>query len=126
MNPYRSLILLMTVAVLLVTTGCASYRVSSNVQAPTPAALPASQAVLISEDALPARKYREIGPIDVSVKKLTIFHANPTREQANDALTDKARAIGADGVVKVKYDYGVGLTTWGYMDAKGIAVKFIE
>jgi hypothetical protein len=49
--------------------------------------------VLISEDSLPNRKYKVIGPIEVSVKKLTIFHKDPTKEMANDALAEKARAI---------------------------------
>jgi hypothetical protein len=29
-------------------------------------------------------------------------------------------------VIHVKYESGVGLTTWGYMDAKGTAVRFTK
>lgn len=119
--------------------GCASYRVSSNVDAPpapAPAASPAPAAgqapaaaaapvsVIVVEDALPGRKYRELGPIEVSVKKLTIFHKDPTKEQANEALIERARAMGADAVIKVTYKSGIGFTTWGYIDATGVAVKF--
>jgi hypothetical protein len=110
------------------TAGCASYRVESNIEekpAPAAAASPAAQ-VLLSEGSLPGRKYSEVGPIEVSVKKLTVFHADPTKEQANQALIEKARLLGADAVINVKYESGVGFTTWGYMDAKGTAVKFTK
>jgi len=113
---------------LAISAGCAAYRVESNIEekpAPASAAAPSGQ-VLISEGGLSGRKYAEIGPIDVSVKKLTVFHADPTKEQANQALIEKARLLGADAVINVKYESGVGLTTWGYMDAKGTAVKFAK
>jgi uncharacterized protein YbjQ (UPF0145 family) len=32
--------------------------------------------------------------------------------------------LGADAVINIKYKSGVGLTTWGYIDANGVAVKF--
>jgi len=34
--------------------------------------------------------------------------------------------MGADAVINVTYASGVGFTTWGYMDAKGVAVKLQE
>lgn len=103
-------------------TGCAAYRVDSNIDTPQAPPTASTANVLITEG-IPSVKYREIGPVEVSVKKLTIFHKDPTREQANEALTEKARAIGADAVIKVKYESGIGLMTWGYMDAKGTGVK---
>ncbi len=127
---------LLAIAILVSTaSGCASYRTDSNIStAPTTAPAPTVAAttpapiskVLISEDALPNRKYKEIGPIEVSVKKLTIFHKDPTKEQANEALIEKATVIGADAVVNVTYKSGVGFTTWGYMDASGTGVKLID
>lgn len=136
---------------LAMTTGCASYRVESNipshVQVPIPASGISSEApatpavnvipsaaiskesrskVQISTDSLPGRRYKEVGPVEVSVKKLTIFHKDPTKEQADEALKEKAAAIAADAVVNVTYTSGVGLTTWGYMDAKGTGVRFEE
>jgi len=112
------------------TVGCASYRVDSNVDSKaataTPAAAPSTAPVLIAEDSLPGRKYTEVGPIEVSVKKLTIFHKDPTKEQANDALIEKARSIGANAVINVRYSSGVGFTTWGYMDARGVGVKLVD
>jgi len=95
MNVSRHTASFLVAAVMLGASGCASHRVSSNVESASSAALPASHAVVISEDAMPGRQYREVGPMEVAVKKLTLFHANPTREQANTALIEKARAIGA-------------------------------
>ena len=59
-------------------------------------------------------------------KKLTVFHKDPTKEQANEALIEKARSIGANAVVNIKYTSGIGFTTWGYIDAKGVGVKLVE
>jgi hypothetical protein len=109
-------------------SGCATYRTESNLPPPsvvTPAASQPSK-VVISEDSLPGRKYKVIGPVDISVKKLTVFHSDPTREMANDALIAKAREMGADAVIEVEYKSGVGLTTWGYLDAKGKGVKLSD
>jgi hypothetical protein len=115
------------VLALAVLSGCASYRISSNVELPPES--PPQQVlapVVLAEDNLPGRKYREIGPVEVSVKKLTIFHKDPTKEQAQDALIERARAMGADAVINITYEAGIGFTTWGYMDAKGLAVKLEE
>ena len=112
--------------VVVITSGCASYRVSSNVDTlPAPTATSATP-VLITETGLSDRKFKVLGPIDVSVKKLTVFHKDPTKEQANEALVEKARLLGADAVINVTYASGIGFTTWGYIDAKGTAVKLTE
>ena len=112
--------------VVVITSGCASYRVSSNVDTlPAPTAASATP-VLITEAGLSDRKFKVLGPIDVSVKKLTVFHKDPTKEQANEALVEKARLLGADAVINVTYASGIGFTTWGYIDAKGTAVKLTE
>jgi hypothetical protein len=112
--------------VVATTAGCASYRTSSNIESKPEAAPAASVKVLLAEDSLPGRKYLEVGPIEVSVKKLTVFHKDPTKEQANEALIEKARSIGANAVIKITYTSGIGFTTWGYMDAKGVGVKLAE
>jgi len=41
-------------------------------------------------------------------------------------LIEKARSIGANAVVNIKYTSGIGFTTWGYIDAKGVGVKLVE
>jgi len=118
---------LVVVIVAAIASGCASYRTDSNITSePSASTAKPIAKVLISEDSLPNRKYKELGPIEVSVKKLTLFHKDPTKDQANEALMEKARAIGADAVINVKYESGVGFTTWGYIDAKGTGVKLAE
>ncbi len=106
-------------------SGCA-YRTSSNIKPQPEGTVVSTHPVIIAEDDLPGRRYEDLGPIEVSVKKLTMFHADPTREQANEALIEQARVVGADAVINVTYKSGIGLMTWGYMDAKGSGVKFVE
>jgi uncharacterized protein YbjQ (UPF0145 family) len=110
----------------LLMSGCAAYRTDSNISSdalPVQAAKPYTGEVKIIEGMPTNLQYKEISRIEVSVKKLTIFHKDPTKEQADAALVEKARAIGADAVIGVKYDIGIGLMTWGYMDAEGLGVK---
>jgi hypothetical protein len=118
--------LLAVVAMVAITSGCASYRTSSNITSESPPVLNANTKVLIAEDSLPGRKYKAIGPIEVSVKKATIFHQDPTKAQANEALIETARVIGADAVINVTYQSGIGMMTWGYMDATGTGVKLAD
>ena len=108
------------VVVISMGSGCAAYRTSSNINSSTYAH---NGPVTVTEGSLPDNGYTVISPIDVSIKKLTLFHANPTKEQADEALKDKARLIGADAVINVRYKSGVGMTTWGYIDAAGTGVK---
>lgn len=122
----KAIVLLVMVISLAITSGCATYRTSSNIAADSTTAISADTRVIISEGSLPDLKYKIIGPIEVSVKKLTIFHKDPTRKQANDALIEKAAVIGADAVINVTYKSGVGFTTWGYIDASGTGVKLAE
>ncbi|MDX1771368.1 MAG: heavy metal-binding domain-containing protein [Planococcaceae bacterium] len=107
-------------------SGCSTYRTSSNIQSQPASVIDKTSRVIISEGDIKDQEYEEIGPIEVSVKKLTVFHKDPTKEQANEALIEKARMIGANAVVNVSYKSGIGLTTWGYMDAKGTGVKVVE
>lgn len=106
--------------------GCAAYRTSSNIESDSVHPKNADKKILISQDSLSNRKYKIIRPVEVSVKKSNLFLKNPTKEQANAALIEKARAIGADAVINVVYDTGIGFTTWGYIDAKGDGVTFLE
>ena len=120
--------LLGAIMVAVLASGCATYRTESNINSPAPVAASASAStnVVIAEDSLSSRIYKVLGPIEVTIKKLTIFHKDPTKEMANEALTEKARAMGADGVVNVTYKNGIGFTTWGYIEAKGDGVKFTK
>lgn len=102
-------------------SGCA-YRNDSGINIPENINS-ASSTILITEDNLNAKNCKTIEQIDVSVKKLTVFHSDPTKEQVNYVLSEKAKLLNANAVRNVKYSSGVGFTTWGYMDAQGDASK---
>lgn len=121
----KKLPMLSAIIAVTLLSGCASYRTDSNIPSESKPSVASNANVLIMEG-VPDKKYKELGPVEVSVKKLTAFHKDPTKEQANAALIEKARVIGADAVIKVTYESGIGFTTWGYMDAKGTGVKFGE
>jgi len=122
---HKSVLLLAAIIAATALSGCATYRTESNITSEPTSAVNLKANVLIFEG-VPAKKYKEVGLVEISVKKLTVFHKDPTKEQANEALIEKARIIGADAVIKVTYESGVGFTTWGYIDAKGMGVKFGE
>lgn len=115
--------LAIVVLVMLSLSGCATYRSSSNVESSGRVNGGARTEPVTITEGTPQEKYAEIGFIEISIKKLTVFNADPTRDQANELLREKARAIGADAVIQVKYMNGIGLTTWGYLDAQGMGVK---
>jgi len=105
---------------------CASYRVDSNLP-PLSSVNNNTQnkEVLVYErGTLPKEKFKDLKQIEVTVKKLTVFHTDPTKAQANEELKTIANSIGADAVVNVEYKSGIGWFTWGYIDASGMAVKF--
>lgn len=112
--------LTVAVALGLSFTGC-SYRTDSGISIPQNVS--AKTSMLITEDDLIDKNCKTIEQIDASVKKLTVFHKNPTKEQVNFVLSEKAKKLDANAVRNVKYTSGVGLTTWGYMDAQGDASK---
>ena len=103
-------------------TGCAASS-NSTADSSLPKLSPYAL-VTISADALPNRNYTTIGPVEVTVKKPTVFDRNPTQEDANQALTEKARAMGADAVINATYLSGVdAATSWAQIEAKGVAVR---
>jgi uncharacterized protein YbjQ (UPF0145 family) len=79
---------------------------------------------VIPSGTTPARKYQVLRRIEISIKKLTVFHSDPTKEQANAELKKRAAPLGCDAVINVQYQSGIGLTTWGYIDAQGDCVRF--
>lgn len=106
-------------------SGCATYRTSSNIDVQPSSGVSSTANVQILEGA-PDRKFKELGQIEVSIKKLTVFHKNPTKEQANAALIEKAKILGGDAVIRTRYESGADLTTWGYIHAIGICVAWVE
>ncbi len=84
----------------------------------------APSSVVVTEGGI-SQDYETIGDIRVSVKKTTIFHADPTKEQATEALREKGASVGADAVINATYgDVGPGLMSWGSIEAEGTAVRY--
>jgi hypothetical protein len=81
--------------------------------------------VIVTENDIANRPYVSLGDISVTVRKVTIFDSDPTREKVAQALKEKAAALGADAVVLVRYGtVGVGAFSWGQMDGEGRAIAF--
>ena len=126
MNYNKPLLAIIVISAAL-TSGCAAYRTEANTALPI-ATVSSTNAktIVISEGVLPDKKYKALGPVTGEVKKLTVFHTDPTKDQVNLILTEKARAMDADAVINVIYKSGIGFMTWGYMEAAGTGVKFTE
>ena len=105
-------------------SGCASYRASSNVETSNFTASSLQSVGIFEAGNKPNDKYTTSQLIKVSVKKLTVFHDDPTKEQANAELQKRAGALDCDAVVNVAYKTGIGFTTWGYIDAQGYCAVF--
>lgn len=77
------------------------------------------------EGDLQGRPYEVLGKVSVSLNKLTIFHPDPTREQAAQRLREEAAKLGADAVINVEIgEVGLGLLSWASRDAEGQAILF--
>ena len=73
----------------------------------------------------PEEKYTELKELKVTVNKLTIFHRNPTREDALNELKAEAAKLGADAVINATVsEASIGLTSWGVRTATGMAIKY--
>ena len=105
-------------------SGCAAYRTSSNIETENQSSSPTKKVAIYEGSANPGKKFRATQRIEVSIKKLTLFHSDPTKDQANAELEKRAVALGCDAVTNVQYQSGIGLTTWGYIDAQGNCAKF--
>jgi hypothetical protein len=99
-----------------VDTGAAAS--SSESAQPTP-----YDKILMIEGDIPGRKYSSLGDVTVSVNKLTIFHAAPTRDMVNQKLKEEAAKLGADAVIFLRYGT-VGMTalSYGGLEGKGRAI----
>lgn len=106
----------------LVLTGCATYRNDLSIEAQEKSA----SHIVLSKSSMRERKYTLIEPIKVEIKKLTLFHQDPTEEMANELLQKKAAYLNADAVINIIFSSGIGITTWGYIEAHGDAIKFVK
>ncbi len=119
----QRLIRITCVAMLL--SGCATYRVTSNIPSAGEAAAVGGTVMVLQAETL-QRAYQELGPIQVTVRKGNPFMATPTHEQADLALRQKARDMGAEAIIRVHYEEGFGLMSGSHIKAEGIAIRFTE
>ncbi|MDG1288044.1 MAG: hypothetical protein P8P30_10880 [Rickettsiales bacterium] len=95
--------------------------------ATAPAKKKSAAFVRIMTEDITDRQYESLGDIEVNVNKTTIFHADPTKAMVNIELKEKAAELGADAVVLVRYGtVGIGLMSWGSLDGKGRAVRYLD
>ncbi|TMJ26921.1 MAG: hypothetical protein E6G95_12360 [Alphaproteobacteria bacterium] len=103
--------------------GWATSSVAKTGEAPR-AARPAAQIEIVEGD-VTDRPYKSLGDVSVTVNKVTIFNADPTREMVNQRLRNEAAKIGADAVILVRYGtVGIGVMSWGSLDGKGRAIVY--
>lgn len=115
------------VGALLLVGACADGWSTSQVARtaePRREARPAAQ-IEIFEGDVTDRAYKSLGDVSVTVNKVTLFNADPTREMVNQRLRTEAAKLGADAVIQVRYGtVGIGLMSWGSLDGKGRAIAF--
>jgi len=113
----------------ILVSGCATWSTSSvdsgDRQVASVAQPTSPEKVLLTENDITDRKYLSLGDITVTVNKTTLFHSNPTKEQVNQKLREKAAELGADGVILVRYgSVGASPLSWGSLEGKGRAIRF--
>ncbi len=115
---------------LLLLGACAQGWATSNVAKTTEAgavarAPTAPDQIQIIEGDITDRPYKSLGDVSVTVNKVTIFNADPTREMVNQRLRNEAAKLGADAVIQVRYGtVGISPLSWGSLDGKGRAIVF--
>ncbi|CAN5549225.1 hypothetical protein BH10PSE6_BH10PSE6_49520 [soil metagenome] len=115
------------VGALLMLGACADGWSTSQVARtaePRREARPVAQ-IEIMEGDITDRPYKSLGDVSVTVNKVTIFNADPTRDMVNQRLRTEAAKLGADAVIQVRYGtVGIGALSWGSLDGKGRAIAF--
>lgn len=115
----------------LILSACSNWS-TSNVEPAAAAATSASEKtpvgqIVISESDITDRAYVTLGDIEVTVRKTTIFNSDPTRADVDQRLREEASELGADAVVLARYGtVGVSVVSWGELDGRGRAVRFVE
>ncbi len=117
------------VLALFLFSGCSTWS-SSNVQLNKNIELKEAtnqESIILTQGDITDKQYNVLAELSVDVNKTTIFHKDPTNEDANIKLKEEASKIGADAVIFVRYGtVGVSLFSWGSLNAKGRAIKFIK
>ena len=124
MRASRKAIVVIALSALL--SACATWSTSSVDRKEQAAALkPTDPAKVALSEGDSNRKYTSLGDISVAVNKTTVFNRDPTREDVNQKLKEKAAELGADAVIHVRYgDGGISLLSWGSLEGKGRAIKY--
>ncbi|MGZ0189847.1 MAG: hypothetical protein ACKVH1_18125 [Alphaproteobacteria bacterium] len=124
-------------ASMLLLSGCATYShsdvkpqgaaaSSSGATASKPAPTNPAE-IIVTEGDITDRKYEVLADITATVNKTTIFHPDPTPKLVEEKLRAEAAKLGADAVVLVRYgDVGVSVLSWGSIDGKSRAVRFVR
>jgi len=109
-------------------SGCATWSTSSVDRKDQGAAMQASDPAKVTvSEGDSQRKYKSLGDISVTVNKTTVFNKDPTRDDVNQKLKEKAAELGADAVILVRYgEGGVSMMSWGSLEGKGRAIKFVN
>ena len=68
------ILILIALIIVVLSSGCATYRTSSNIESEPAYVIYSKSDIVITENDITDREYRIIGPVEVSVKKLFIFN----------------------------------------------------
>lgn len=117
---------ILAVSLAAILSGCATWSTSSvDRKDPTAAVKPSDPARISLTEGDSNRKYTSLGDISVTVNKTTVFNKDPTREDVNQKLKEKAAELGADAVILVRYgEGGMSLMSWGSLEGRGRAIKY--
>jgi hypothetical protein len=114
--------------VLLVTVIAALASANATTAQTVVAAAPHTSNVdgfIVTEGDISDRPYAELGPVTAKAGKLTWVSRNPDWTDIDRKLREKARQMGADAVVRVRYvPTGASLMSWGGIKGEGVAIRF--
>jgi hypothetical protein len=80
---------------------------------------------IVTEGDIGDRPYTELGAVTAKAGKFTWVSRNPDWTDIDTKLRAKARQMGADAVVRVRYaPTGASLMSWGGIKGEGVAIKF--
>jgi hypothetical protein len=80
---------------------------------------------IVTEGDISDRPYTELGPVTAKAGKFSWVSRNPDRGDIDMKLRNKARQMGADAVVRVRYTpTGASLTSWGGIKGEGVAIRY--
>ncbi|MEI6002735.1 heavy metal-binding domain-containing protein [Paraburkholderia bengalensis] len=123
----RAKLLVCTLASIVALTGCANWSTTSarHVNRAAVAQETDPEAVTITAADITDRPYVVIGDVVATVRKSTVFNADPTRKMVNEKLQERAAQLGADAVILVQYNRsGFSPLSWGALSGRGRAVRF--